>query len=826
MMESLAKQKYSVLVVEDDDVDREKIIRLLNKSELSLQVYESASAGEALKMLSREKFSCAIIDYHLPDSLGSDLIGAINAHKSSPTPIIMISGNSDERVVANVMRDGVFDYLPKRNLEMHQLKRALEASFDWAQHELHTIEVNNRFAQLAEGLPQLVWACSPSGQCEFLNRRWQEFTGKNIQSQLGSAWLMQVHPEDRIKIHDHWVNHSQSGQELLVNIRIRRHDGAYRWFDTRATPQRNNKSEIVRWLGSNTDITDIEMTRQALINSEKRFHAAFECAPLAMALIDIEGDVLQTNDEFEALLGYSTHLKVEHKLSLNNVVHSEDIPLKDGNLQTLTESSVRNAQFEARLIARNGNVIPGLISVAFIKLSNSVPCYLIQIFDLSERKRYEKKLIRMAQYDSLTNLGNRTRLNNEIELAIRKFERNNLPFAILFCDLDNFKQINDSLGHEIGDRLLKVIAHRLTKSLRKGEVVTRLGGDEFVILLQDIINYEFAAGIANKIINAVSEPLTLADNKMHIGVSIGIAVYPTDGGDAKTLLRNADSALYDAKAKGRGIYQLYRKELTDLVHNRLRLDSDLRKAIINNEFQLYYQPVINLTDNTASSVEALIRWAHPVRGLVPPNEFIPYAQETGLIVKIDEWVIHQAIEQIGLFRKRGININVAVNISARQFQTNLLVGLVQAALEVNKFPPECLVVEITEQLFLADTEKNILQIDALKSLGVKISLDDFGIGFSSLGYIIRFMPDFLKIDQSFVSKIGQGAQHDAMVRAIVGLSSVIPMQIVGEGIETQVQNDFLKNLGCHYGQGYLHARPMPEADLQRYLESRAGDFSF
>jgi len=816
-MDAIADHKYSVLVVDDDDVDREKIIRLLGKSELPLQVVESSSAKSAFEMLSQSKFNCAIIDYHLPDCVGSDLIVAINNHKPAPTPIIMISGNSDERVVANVMREGVFDYLPKRNLEIAQLKRTLKASFDWAENEQLAIEVNNRFAQLAEGLPQLVWSCSADGQCEFLNKRWQEFTGKAIKSQLGHEWLMQIHPEDRIKIQQHWVNHSGSGKALQVNIRIRRHDGVYRWFDTRAMPQRNGKNEVVRWLGSNTDITEIETTRQALANSEMRFHAAFEHAPLGMALVNESGLIIQANTEFEQLLGYYVDVNDGEKLPVDKIIHSDDVPEKNKNFEMLWAGSNRNTQFEVRLISKNEIIVPGLMYVSVIDLDTGLPCYLIQIFDLSERKRYEKKLIRMAQYDSLTKLGNRTKLNNEIDIAIRKYKRNNVWFAVLFCDLDNFKQINDSLGHEMGDRLLRVVAQRIKKSLRKEDVVTRLGGDEFVLVLQDVVNYEFAAVVATKIINAVAKPISLSDNRIHVGVSVGIAVYPIDGEDAKTLLRNADSALYEAKAQGRGVYQLYRKELTDLVHNRLLLDSDLRKAIINNEFQLYYQPVINLGTGKISSVEALIRWFHPQRGMIPPNDFIPYAQETGLIVKIDEWVINQAVKRIAQLREKGVDINVAVNVSARQFKNNSLIPTIENALAAYHFSAQHLTVEITEQMFLEGAEKNIKQIDALKALGVKISLDDFGIGYSSLAYIVRFMPDILKIDQSFVSKIGKGAQHDAMVKAIVGLSNVIPMKIVGEGIETFEQNDFLRSLGCHFGQGYLYARPMPEEELIKFL---------
>jgi diguanylate cyclase (GGDEF)-like protein len=384
----------------------------------------------------------------------------------------------------------------------------------------------------------------------------------------------------------------------------------------------------------------------------------------------------------------------------------------------------------------------------------------------------------------------------------------------LFGDLDHFKQINDGLGHEAGDLLLRTVARRLSKCLRRGDSVARLGGDEFVILLKDVNKFEAVVTVADKLIKRIKRPIRLGPQIVHVSISFGIALYPTDGDNAQTLLRNADSALYDAKAKGRGCHQLYRKELTDYVHNRLMLDADMRTAVAKNEFKLYYQPVFNPHNHKIESVEALIRWQHPLRGLVAPDEFIPYAQENGLINNIGEWVINEACRKAAEWRTQGFDVPVAVNISARQFYQHHLLDVVKQALGKNQLPSTNLILEITEQMFLENTQDNIRQINELKALGIRISLDDFGTGYSSLGYIIRFAPHYLKIDRSFIEKIGTANEHDAMVNAIIGLNKIMPMTIIAEGVETVEQESFLQDRGCDLVQGYLYAHPSPESEME------------
>lgn len=806
----------NILVIDDDDVDREKILRLLRRIPLNLNVSEGSSTAEALQLINDNSFQCAILDYQLRGALGMELIEAIQNHSATPIPIIMVSGNSDERIVANVMREGIFDYLPKRNLSAEHLHKALENGLEWAQSESVAQEQHTRFNELAEGLPQLVWTCLPDGRCDFLNRRWCDYTGQPQEKQLDYGWLDYVHPEDQQSLVDAWSRSVKTGEELHINFRIRRKDGVYRWFDTRATAQRNAQGTILRWLGSNTDITEFELTRQALTNSEQRFHAAFDYAPLGMALINLNGEIMQANSALQQLLGHDAEHTAENKLPTHilQISHPDEIESESKRLLDLQRQDIPFVQFEKRLVAKDEQIISTQVSVALINKNTRPPCYLYQFYDLSERKRYEEQLIKLAHYDSLTGLGNRAKLHEEIEFLIQKSHRISSPFAVLFGDLDHFKQINDGLGHEAGDVLLRTVARRLSKCLRRGDSVARLGGDEFVILLKDVNKFEAVITVADKLIKRIKRPIRLGTQIVHVSISFGIALYPTDGDNAQTLLRNADSALYDAKAKGRGCHQLYRKELTDYVHNRLMLDADMRNAIAKNEFELYYQPVFNLHNHKIDSAEALIRWHHPLRGLVTPDEFIPYAQENGLINHIGEWVINEACRKAAEWRAQGFDIPVAVNISARQFYQHHLLDAVKQALAKHQLPAANLILEITEQMFLENTQDNIRQINELKALGTRISLDDFGTGYSSLGYIIRFAPHYLKIDRSFIDKIGTANEHDAMVNAIIGLNKIMPMTIIAEGVETAEQESFLEERGCDLAQGYLYAQPSPSSEIE------------
>lgn len=813
------EDSIKVLVIDDDDVDREKILRLLKKIPLQVQVKEGSSAKEAIEFINQFQFDCAILDYQLKDALGSEIVTLMKQQNVRPIAIIMVSNNTDQQLVANVVRDGVFDYLPKQHLGAENLHQSLVNGLEWAYHEQKIKEESQRLAQLSQGLPQLIWSCDPQGNCEFLNQKWLNYTGQPILQHLGKGWIEAIHIEDQPEFLSQWLSCLQSGTSFFSKSRILNAQGEYQWFDIRSNPHQDNKGKVIRWLCSATNIHELEIIHRTLAVSENQFHACFDNSPVPMILINQSGTLIQHNASFRHLLKNEDDTVIQ---SIQEILNDKNYLDFQDKIKDLLLLSNPNIEFETLYITSDDRKIPALVYAAIIDKNENPVLFLLQIFDLSDHKNREQELIRLAHFDTLTNLINRTKLYEELDDLINRFERHQIPFAILFGDIDNFKQINDGFGHDIGDYVLRVVARRLKKLLRQDDLIARLGGDEFIIVLDSVNRYEVVAAIANKILQSITKPIRiLANQKIHTNMSLGIALFPTDGQDSATLLRNADSALYEAKNHGRGQFQLYRKELTEYVHNQLQLDSDLRKAITNNQFELYFQPVIDISTNKIVSAEALIRWNHPKRGLIFPGEFISYAEESDLINRIGHWVIVDAARCVSEMNQQGFNIPVAINISAKQFQHGDIINQFKSAFKIYNVFPDQFTIEITEQTFLERTEFNLQQISRLKECGFKISLDDFGVGYSSLSYIVRFTPDQLKIDRSFVSQIGKAKKHDEMVRAIIGLSKIIPMKIIAEGVETDIQKWFLIENECDFAQGYLFYRPMPLSNLIQLLSTQA-----
>jgi len=808
----------NVLVIDDDDVDREKILRLLKKIPMQVHVKEGSSAKDAINFINEFEFDCAILDYQLKDALGSEIVSLMKKKNVRPIAIIMVSNNTDQQLVANVVRDGVFDYLPKQYLGAENLHQSLINGLEWAHHEQKIKEESQRLAQLSQGLPQLIWSCDPEGNCEFLNQKWLSYTGQDITQHLGKGWIEAIHIDDQPEFLSLWLSCLSTKVAFFSKSRLLNAQGEYQWFDIRSNPHLDANNNVIRWLCSATNIHELEIIHRALSVSENQFHACFDNSPVPMVLINESGALIQHNASFRHLLknSSSTINSIKEILNDKNYFDFQD------KIKDLMLLSSANIEFETLYITHDEVKIPALVYAAIIDKHESPVLFLLQIFDLTDHKKREQELIRLAHFDTLTHLINRTKLYEELDDLINRFDRHQIPFAILFADLDNFKQINDGFGHDIGDYVLRVIARRLKKLLRQDDLIARLGGDEFIIVLDSVNRYEVVASIANKILKSVAKPIRILSNqRIHINMSLGIALFPTDGQDAATLLRNADSALYEAKNNGRGQFQLYRKELTEFVHNRLQLDSDLRKAITGNQFELYFQPVIDISTNKIVSAEALIRWNHPKRGLVFPGDFIAYAEESDLINRIGRWVIVDAARCMSTINQQGFNIPVAINISARQFQQGDIVNQFKSAFKTYNVFPDQFTIEITEQTFLEKTEFNLQQISRLKEFGFRISLDDFGVGYSSLSYIVRFTPDQLKIDRSFISQIGKAKEHDEMVRAIIGLSKIIPMKIIAEGVETDTQKWFLIENECDFAQGYFFYRPMPLSNLIQLLSEQA-----
>jgi diguanylate cyclase (GGDEF)-like protein len=429
--------------------------------------------------------------------------------------------------------------------------------------------------------------------------------------------------------------------------------------------------------------------------------------------------------------------------------------------------------------------------------------------DSTDRKANQERMEHLAYYDQLTGLHNRVLFKDQLRKALNSCQRNNTQFSLMYLDLDHFKRINDTLGHEAGDVLLVEVARRLRTCLREEDIVARLGGDEFAVLLQQVTNPQYAYSVANKIIAALNQPLVLHGKEVVIGVSIGITMAPNDSEDIDSLMKNADLAMYRAKEKGRNKFQFYTADMNVQVEYRLALENDLRRALKNQEFELYYQPVVELHTGRIVSAEALLRWNHPQRGIIHPEAFIPVAEESGLIVPMGKWVIYNACQQAkNIHKALRRPITIAVNISARQLLDKNFVDSFRTALQETRIAPEWLAVELTETAVMTNGDRAIERLQQVRDMGISIAIDDFGTGYSSLSHLKRLPVDTLKIDRSFVEGLPADEEDRAIVTLIVSMANSLDYKIVVEGVETAAQLTFLTLCGCEYAQGYYFGEPM------------------
>jgi diguanylate cyclase (GGDEF)-like protein len=436
-----------------------------------------------------------------------------------------------------------------------------------------------------------------------------------------------------------------------------------------------------------------------------------------------------------------------------------------------------------------------------------------------DRHRIQLETAYIAQHDAVTNLPNRLVLNDRISQAISLARRRTAATAVMFVDLDRFKHINDSLGHAVGDQLLQSVSTRLVTCVRGSDTVSRQGGDEFVILLSEIANPDDAAKCARRILLSLSSPHFIAGQELHIDGSIGISICPSDGADAETLIKNADMAMYHAKEIGRNNFQFFKAEMNSRAVERQSLETSLRRAFERDEFLLHYQPMVNLFTGEITGVEALIRWQHPDRGLVPPAQFVPIAEDCGLIIKIGRWVLNEACRQVRAWHGAGLpQLRVAVNVSAIEFRNKDFVEGVRSIISETGLDPRFLELELTESVLMGDARFAASVLQEIKSMGIRIAVDDFGTGYSSLSYLREFPIDILKIDRSFINQITADCDSSTIVDAIISMGKSLKHVVVAEGIETQYQRTYLQAHNCEEGQGYLFSKPLPAGQFAVLLQ--------
>jgi diguanylate cyclase (GGDEF)-like protein/PAS domain S-box-containing protein len=570
---------------------------------------------------------------------------------------------------------------------------------------------------------------------------------------------------------------------------------------------------------------DLKAREEAAIQQQERADVILSCTGDAVLVSDVAGFVRHLNEPAESLTGWSCREALGR--SLGEVFQTIDSISRQTVGDPLATADVDKKHVplcsNCVLIQRNGVEVAIEGSAAYTRDPVGNITGSIFVFnDISAARAKSLELSHLAQHDFLTDLPNRVLLNDRITQAISFAARYSKQLAVMFVDLDDFKRINDSLGHTTGDKLLQSVASRLVACVRRSDTVSRLGGDEFVVLLYQVEHAEDAAFISKKILSSLAEPFSVEQKYVDINASIGVSTYPDDGQDAETLVHKADTAMYAAKKLGRNNCQFFRADMQARFLERQSLEGSLRFALSRNEFTLHYQPKIDLKTGEIAGVEALLRWKHPTRGMIPPLQFIPIAEESGLIVPIGQWVLLQACRQARAWTDAGLPpVRMAVNVSAAEFMAKDFLSGVRAALISTGVDPHNLELELTETVLMRDAESAVRILHALKAIGVQLAVDDFGIGYSSFSYLQRFPLDALKIDRTFINEISAAGEGATILSAMIDIGLSLKHRVIAEGVETLEQLHFLQKKGCSEGQGYLFCHPIIAEKFAEFLKSGA-----
>ena len=544
--------------------------------------------------------------------------------------------------------------------------------------------------------------------------------------------------------------------------------------------------------------------------------SAVEQSQSGVVIADCSGIIEYVNPRYTQITGYSNAEAVGRIAELMN-----NEQLTDPNNLTMQEAMQLGSSWETFMVSsrKNGERFWQQVTASPIHDDLGALSHIVlNIEDISERVETQAQMEQLAFYDPLTGLENRRLFKDRLEQSLKHVRRSKKSMALLFIDLDQFKRINDTLGHDAGDELLTTVARRLRECVREEDIVARLGGDEFTILLADISHADDAGLVARKILLALTEPIQLGAQEVTVSGSIGITIAPEDSMNASVLMRNADLAMYRAKDQGRDNFQFFTDDMNIESQARMSLENELRLAVSNRDFVVFFQPQINLADNQICGFEALVRWRHEQVDLIPPDRFIPVAEETGLIIQVGELVLRQACAQIKALQVAGLHgYTFAVNLSARQFRDSNLVSLVREVLTETQLEPRWLELEITESMLMDNIEQAIEILTELKKLGVTVTIDDFGTGYSSLSYLTQLPVDKLKVDRSFVSNLPESARHTAITTAIIAMAQRLKLQVVAEGVETASQANFLLDNQCNILQGFLFSPPVNPESLDQTL---------
>ena len=674
------------------------------------------------------------------------------------------------------------------------------------------------FHNLASNSPGGIFRTDKKGHLIYYNEIWRKITAvtsEELKSRV--TFTASIHPEDSKATIAAFQRSLQHKTAFDMEYRFIHPNNEIVWVKSQAQPSYDDKGDFNGFVGQLTDITELKSVQESLYMAGVVLDNSRE----SILVTDSNATILMVNKAFTMLEGYTPEeIMGKNPNILNSGKHDKEY------FSTMYTSLKETGVFQSEIWNRrkDGEIHPGILSITAVKnIKNKITHYVSVFTDITSLKNTEERLAFLANHDALTGLPNRMMLISHISHAVEGAKRNGKQVALLLLDLDRFKNINDSFGHLAGDDLLQQLATRLKARLRGNDMIARLGGDEFVILLEDVSQPEYAAKVAENIIETVEQPWLLQNHsEVYVGTSIGISLYPDHGDNALDLLKHADAALYQAKGSGRGVAKYYSESLTRQARRRFKLEARLREAISNEELKLHYQPKLDIFSGEIVGVEALVRWIDPKAGMIMPNEFIGIAEETGLITKLGEWVLNEACKQGKIWHDKGINISIAVNLSATQLYHSDITKIIRDILKKTGFPAKHLELELTESILMRREAESIKKLYQIKELGISLAVDDFGAGYSSLAYLRRFPLDVLKIDRSFVEDLEDDKDDRAITATIIAIGRTLNLKVIAEGVETSSQLTFLESHGCHMYQGFYASPPLDPILLEQFIMEYKG----